>query len=98
MSRVIISGCRILYDSILKILDFTVVFTLNQEIQQATASEPLTLEEEHAMQQSWREDSDKLTFIISRPLGKPGQITSVDAGIYDSPDAMIGDVNMFLSR
>lgn len=29
-----------------------------------TASEPLTLEEEHEMQMRWRDDGDKLTFIV----------------------------------
>ncbi|PGH30553.1 hypothetical protein GX50_06686 [[Emmonsia] crescens] len=40
------------------------------EIQQATASEPLTLEEEYAMQTTWRTDADKLTFIVCLPLDK----------------------------
>lgn len=42
-----------------------------QEIQEATASEPLTLDEEYAMQRSWRSDPDKLTFILCRPISIP---------------------------
>ena len=34
------------------------------EIQTLTASEPLTLDEEHQMQNNWQIDDDKLTFII----------------------------------
>lgn len=49
------------------------------------------------MQESWRKDPDKLTFIICRPNENFDQMTAVDTGIDDSPDAMIGDVNMFIS-
>jgi RimJ/RimL family protein N-acetyltransferase len=34
------------------------------ELLKATASEPLTLEQEFEMQKTWREDPDKLTFIV----------------------------------
>ncbi|XP_016949008.1 alpha/beta-tubulin-N-acetyltransferase 9 [Drosophila biarmipes] len=62
----------------------------NEELRQLTASEELTLDEEYAMQRSWREDDDKLTFII------------LDAEMYsreqDEIAAMVGDTNIFLHR
>jgi RimJ/RimL family protein N-acetyltransferase len=67
---------------------------LRQEIQKATASEPLTLPAEHAMQQSWRLDHDKLTFIICRA---PPSCDEMTPGREDAPENMVGDVNLFLS-
>ncbi|KAM0523221.1 hypothetical protein ACHAPE_001715 [Trichoderma viride] len=71
----------------------------NPAIQEATASEPMTLEEEYENQQSWRTSHDKLTFIICEPL--TGEQRSDDAWVItakveDSPDKMKGDVNFFL--
>lgn len=60
----------------------------NEELQQLTASEPLTLEQEYAMQKSWREDDDKCTFLI---LEK-----SVYEKTCDEIEALIGDTNIFL--
>lgn len=60
----------------------------NEELQQLTASEPLTLEQEYAMQKSWREDDDKCTFLI---LEK-----SVYEKTGDEIEALIGDTNIFL--
>jgi RimJ/RimL family protein N-acetyltransferase len=71
----------------------------DEEIQKATASEPLTLEEEYAMQRSWRTDADKLTFIVCTrtAMGCSGtQTQSVSAGKEDAPAHMVGDVNLFL--
>ncbi|RAL05891.1 uncharacterized protein BO80DRAFT_475005 [Aspergillus ibericus CBS 121593] len=66
----------------------------DEEIQEATASEPLTIEEEYAMQQSWRQDPDKLTFIICHPapIPSPGPMQTT----ADTPDRMVGDINLFL--
>ncbi|OHF02772.1 N-acetyltransferase [Colletotrichum orchidophilum] len=69
------------------------------DIQEATASEPLTLEEEYENQQSWRTSHDKLTFIICQPLDSSDRTTShktVHAGKVDASERMIGDINFFI--
>lgn len=82
------------------------ILTLPQQaIQEATASEPLTLEEEYENQESWRASHDKLTFIVCQPLaaaesGEDGESRegsgTVRAGAADVPERMVGDVNLFL--
>ncbi|KAF1929628.1 uncharacterized protein M421DRAFT_21486, partial [Didymella exigua CBS 183.55] len=69
----------------------------DEAIQKATASEPLTLEEEYAMQRSWRTDADKLTFIVcTRDADAGAGSISIIAGEQDAPSRMVGDVNLFL--
>ena len=92
MSHAIMIGCRIWYQrrSIVT-LD---KLTPHQMIQEATASEPLTLDEEYAMQRSWRRDNDKLTFIVCLPIEIDNQSKPQVTGRHE---VMLGDVNMFIS-
>ncbi|RBR09032.1 uncharacterized protein FIESC28_10040 [Fusarium coffeatum] len=62
------------------------------DIQEATASEPMTLDEEYENQQSWRTSSDKLTFIVCAPT----QEAPIKAGTADADALMRGDINFFL--
>lgn len=71
----------------------------DEEIQKATASEPLSLQEEYEMQRSWRNDHDKLTFIVCEPLSheEAAEVSKIEGGVQDGPKRMIGDVNLYLS-
>jgi len=90
-----------------KLKQFIFVVSYKQAIQQATASEPLTLDEEYENQESWRASHDKLTFIICEPLptsdspaaassSSPSSSSSIKAGEHDARERMVGDVNLFL--
>ncbi|KAK4872656.1 hypothetical protein RN001_014685 [Aquatica leii] len=62
----------------------------SEEIQHLTASEPLTIEQEYEMQQSWMIDENKCTFIV------------LDRHIFEKNhnevEAMIGDTNLFFAN
>jgi RimJ/RimL family protein N-acetyltransferase len=66
------------------------------DLQSATASEPLSVDEEYAMQRSWRTDRDKLTFIVCLPTSTTKGLPALGAGDLDADDRMIGDINLFL--
>ncbi|KAJ5175279.1 uncharacterized protein N7482_001156 [Penicillium canariense] len=68
----------------------------DEEIQEATASEPLSIEEEYAMQHSWRQDADKLTFIVCRPVASHKESSVQLDSESDSSENMVGDINLFL--
>jgi len=67
---------------------------------EATGSEPLSMEEEIAMQHSWRDDPHKCTFIVlSREDCDLNDDHEEDSDfVTRNLNAMVGDVNLFLSE
>lgn len=67
-------------------------------LQEMTASEPLTLEEEYEMQTSWHEDEEKLTFIIvSLPNDSTQSLKDIPQSEIKDSTVMVGDVNIFFN-
>ena len=62
------------------------------ELRELTGSEPLTLEEEYRMQETWRDSDDKCTFIV---LSKEMYESS---GGGEEIGSMVGDTNLFITK
>ena len=63
-------------------------------ILEATASEPLTLEEEYSMCASWRDDADKCTFIVEVD-GAP--VGDVNLFLNDADDSTAAEIEVMVA-
>lgn len=71
------------------------------DLLEATDSEPLSMEEEVEMQQSWRDDPNKCTFIVHATSSCKYDIDTYELhgfSVKENLSGMVGDVNLFLSE
>ena len=73
-------------------------------LQEMTASEPLSLDQEFEMQQSWRDDPDSMThtclsIVLSNTILKEHPTKECTFIVLDKESShMVGDVNLFLNQ
>lgn len=68
---------------------------LDPAMLEATASEALSLEEEYAMCEAWRDDADKLTFIVEVD-GAP--VGDVNLFLNDHDDAAAAEIEVMVAE
>ncbi|CAG8749902.1 16579_t:CDS:2, partial [Cetraspora pellucida] len=62
-------------------------------LQEMTASEPLTIDQEYEMQKSWHLDENKCTFIVLLKPDVDRKLTNQEV----KKAKMVGDVNLFFN-